>query len=128
MSRPEFFIRDRVGGVVPTYPLMAPEGVRPPYALYARSSTTRDRTLQAQAYVPESDFSVEIYAPTYAAVKDLADDVRRAVDNFTGTWDGCEIMRCYLTEEADGAAIEYDGETKPSYVVEMTFSIRYRET
>ena len=127
MSRPEFFIRDRVGGVLPTYPLMAPEGVRPPYALYGRMNTDRERTMKSQSHVPKSDFRVEVYAATYSEVKDLADQIRVAVDNFTGTWDGCEITECYLTEEADGAAIEYDGETKPAYTVELTFAIRYRE-
>jgi hypothetical protein len=127
MSRPEYFIRDKVGGVLPAYPIMAPEGVRPPYALYGRMNTNRERTMKAQALVPKCDFRVEIYATTYADVKDAADQIRVATDNFTGTWDGCEIMECYLTEEADGAAIEYEGETKPAYTVELTFAIRYRE-
>ena len=128
MSRPEYFVRDMVSGVVPTYPLMAPEGVRPPYAIYGRQSTERERYMADTALVPKCEFAVAIYAQTYAAVKDLADDIRRAMDNFTGTWDGCEILECYLTAEADGAAIEYEGETKPSYIVELTFAIRYRET
>ena len=127
MSRPEYFVRDMLSTVLPTYPMMAPEGVRPPYAVYGRQNTQRERYMADSALVPKSDFGVAIFAPTYANVKDLADAVRRAMDNFTGTHDGCEILECFLTEEADGSAIEYEGETKPSYTVEMTFAIRFRE-
>ena len=87
----------------------------------------RERHLIDQAAVPVGTFSVAVYGTTYLGTKQLADRIRLAVDNFSGVADGVTIERAYLTEEADGSPEFFEGEDVPTYSVEMTFEIRFRE-
>jgi hypothetical protein len=130
MSVPEVFMRDLISGAIggSAYPVMAPDSARPPYAIYGRQSTNRDRNVLDSDMVPEAVFAVIGYAETYMATKTMAADIRAAMDNFTGTHSGCEILTVFTIDEADGQPVEYEGESKPAYTTEITFQIRYRET
>ena len=76
-------------------------------------------------------FSVTIYTDTYIEGKEKNDCIRLVLDNFTGSYgtgeDIIEIQQCYLVDEADGAPIEFEGESKPAYAAETSFTIKYRE-
>lgn len=112
------------------YPMRAPEGAALPYVIYGRLATARESIMTATVAVnvnPSGSFGVEIYAATYTAAKTLADSVRLALHNFTGTAHGVTIRLCLLTEERDGDPIDFDGQDKPTYAVEHLYQIRWQE-
>lgn len=112
------------------YPLRAPEAAPLPYVVYGRIGTARESIMAGPTPVnvnPAGDFAVEIYAATYSGAKTLADSVRTACHNFTGTAHGVTIRLALLTEERDGDPIDFDGQDKPTYVVEHLYQVRWQE-
>ena len=129
MSYPEQWLRQSIEAAagVGAWPLFAPEGVRPPYAVYRRGSTVRERYLQGQAGQPQAEFEVELYADNYVAVKDMAEAVRMACDTFKGTAGSLTIDDVRLADERDGDPVFLDGHDKPTYLVVHTYLIRWTE-
>lgn len=112
------------------FPLRAPEAQALPYVIYGRLATARESIMAGSVPVnvsPAGDFAVEIYAATYSAAKTLADLVRLGLHNFTGTAHGVTIRSCLLTEERDGDPIDFDGQDKPTFVVEHLYQVRWSE-
>ena len=68
-----------------------------------------------------------MFAESYLEGKHIADRIRLACDNFTGEFDGVTIQEASLSDERDGEPVEFGGEGKPTYSVEMTFLIRFAE-
>jgi len=112
------------------HPLVAPEQAPVPYAVYGRQATAPEHALDPalQASInPSGTFALELYAPSYSAAKEAAAAVRAAMRNFIGTASGVTIRHCLLTDERDGDVIFFDGQDRPTYVVEMTLDIRWQE-
>jgi hypothetical protein len=112
------------------YPLIAPEAAALPYVVYGRISTDRNTNMAGISNVvfnPSAQFQIEIYAVTYFSAKTLADTVRQAMHNFTGTASGVTIRSSLLVEERDGEPVFFDGQDKPTFSVEQTYQIRWEE-
>jgi hypothetical protein len=112
------------------YPMIATESAALPYVVYGRTSTDRGLSLAVVSGVsitPSAQFQIEIYAVTYFSAKTLADQVRQAMHNFTGTASGVTIRSSLLTEERDGDPVFFDGQDKPTFSVEQTYQIRWEE-
>jgi hypothetical protein len=111
------------------YPLIAPEAASLPYVVYGRMSTDRSTNMAGVPVVfnPSAQFQIEIYAATYFSSKTLADLVRQAMHNFTGTAYGVTIRSSLLVEERDGEPVFFDGQDKPTFSVEQTYQIRWEE-
>jgi hypothetical protein len=117
-------------GSCSAYPLIAPESAALPYVIYGRVSTARESIMAGSVAVnvsPAGTFQVEIYAATYSESKTLADSVRLALHNFNGTASGVTIRQCLLLEERDGDPVFFDGQDKPTFMVEHTYQIRWQE-
>ena len=132
--RVETFMKQKLEAAlpgVPVYPVFAPENQPRPVAVYQRNTTDRSRVMPNATGCPMTAFSVTVYTDTYIAGKEKNDCIRLGIDNFTGTYgigeDTIEIMQCYLVDEADGAPIEFEGESKPAYAADTSFTIKYRE-
>jgi hypothetical protein len=76
---------------------------------------------------PVATFSVSIVAYSYAEVKEIADNVRLAVDNFTGTASGVTIEYVALTSESDNMERPLEGQSKPLYRVDQSYDVRFQE-
>lgn len=112
------------------FPLIAPESAALPYVVYGRIGTSRESIMAGATPVtvnPAGTFQVEIYAATYFGAKTLADAVRLALHNFNGTASGVTIRQCLLLEERDGDPVFFDGQDKPTFMVEHTYQIRWQE-
>jgi hypothetical protein len=110
------------------YPQVVPESAAVPFVVYARASTTRESLgVPGVAFPPTGSFTVEIYADTYSQVKTLADQVRGALNNFNGTANGATITSVLLNDERDGDPIFFNGQDKPTYMVEHSYQIRWSE-
>jgi len=129
MSSPEKWIRSAIEDATdaPAYPLDVPESVAPPFVVYARTDTLRERQLDGVVGHPVGTFNVEIYADGFDAVKALADQVRTALHDFNGQWNGLIIETTDLTSERDGSPVYVEGREKPTYLVEHVYSIRWQE-
>ena len=132
--RVETFMKQKLEAAlpgVPVYPVFAPENQPTPFAVYQRNTTDRSRVMPNATGCPMTSFSVTVYTETYLAGKEKNDCIRLVIDNFTGTYgigeDTIEIMQCYLVDEADGAPIEFEGESKPAYAADTSFTMKYRE-
>jgi hypothetical protein len=129
MARPEQWLRATLEAAsgCRVFPVIAPENSLPPFVIYQRTLTTRERITTENVCVPVATFAVWIHADTYLEGKDLADRVRLGVDNFKGVTQTVTIERAFLTDESDGEPVDFAGEGKPTYTVQLQFEIRYRE-
>jgi len=110
------------------YPQVVPESASTPFVVYARVGTKREQIgVPDYAIPPVGTFAVEIYAETYAQAKLLADSVRSALSNFNGTASGATITSVLLDDERDGDPVFFNGQDKPTYMVEHTYIIRWTE-
>jgi len=110
------------------YPQVVPESAAVPFVVYARVGTTRESLgVPGVTFPPTGNFTVEIYADTYSQVKTLADQVRVALVNFNGTANGATITSVLLNDERDGDPIFFNGQDKPTYMVEHSYQIRWSE-
>jgi|APCry1669189034_1035192.scaffolds.fasta_scaffold38516_4 hypothetical protein len=113
------------------YPVMGREGVPVPYVVFMREGTTDDLTLD-QAYgdvgVTTATFSVDIYADSYLQAKDLAAAVRAAIRNFSGSASGITIIRATAEDDRDGSPVLLDGRDIPTYTIEQSYQISWRDT
>lgn len=129
----EQFVREKLtsSSGVPVFPVFAPEYQVLPFCVYMRQSTQRDRVITQNAMFPIASFQVAIYAETYSEVRDLAENVRIGLDNFTGDYgpsdDNITVRFAFLADESDGEPTQFEGESKPAYSAQMTFSVKYQE-
>ena len=110
------------------YPQVVPESASTPFVVYARVGTNREQLgIPGYSIPPTGTFSVEMYADSYSRVKSLADSVRVALSSFNGTASGATITSVLLQDERDGEPVFFNGQDKPTYLVEHTYLIRWTE-
>ena len=62
-----------------------------------------------------------------AAALDAAEAVRKALNGFRGTLNGCVIQRCTYQSENDGAEVPQDAQMLPDYTVTQTYELRVED-
>lgn len=129
MPYPETWLREAIEDATdtPTYPLVVPEGAAPPFVVYWRESTTRERQFGAPVNSAVGVFNLQVYADGFAEVKSLADQVRAATNNFSGEVDGLTIDYTDLADERDGVPVSLEGRDRPTYCVEQRLNVRWQE-
>jgi len=107
----------------------------PPYAIYTREATTRERLLTdalddtpaTNDLPPVATFLVVVYADSYVQCWQIADQVVAAINKFSGSAHGQTIHECTVADERDGDAGYLEGREQPTYTVEISVDIRYEE-
>lgn len=129
MASPEAWISSTIESAAgcPAYPMAAPEGLVPPFAIYGRTATVREQQLDGTFDSPAGTFAVTIYVDGYLAAKTVADAIRGGLNNFKGPGAGAEILSVQLTDELDGDPEFLEGRDTPTYVIEHTYQIRWEE-
>jgi hypothetical protein len=129
MAFPEMWLRERLASATSAgiHPILGPQNADFPIIVYRRTGTRRERHLMGPVSKPVASFSVSIVAYSYAEVKEIADDVRLAVDNFTGTASGVTIEYVALSSESDNMERPLEGQSKPLYRVDQTYDVRFQE-
>jgi hypothetical protein len=130
MAFPEKWLRSRLDSATTAgiHPVLAPLNAATPLVVYRRNGTRRERTLAGNVGRPVATFSVSIVADTYSQAKQIADDIRLAVDNFTGQSEGVTIVNVALASESDNMERPLEGQSKPLYRVDQVYEVRYHET
>ena len=130
MASPEAWMRAAIeasAGCM-AYPQVVPESAAVPFVVYARTGTARENIgVPGITISPVGTFGVEIYADTYSQARTLSDSVRTALANFNGTASGATISSVLLADERDGDPVFFNGQDKPTYMIEHTYQIRWSE-
>jgi len=110
------------------YPVIAPAAADLPFVTWRRSGVLRQHTLSGPMGMPTVTLTVDLYATTYEAVRELADRVRLALDGYGGTpADSISVKNVSLDNESDGFIQLAGGDMPPVYSVTMTFSVMWSE-
>jgi len=110
------------------YPVIAPASAAWPFATWRRSGVQRESTLSGPSGVTTVSLAVDIYAETYEAVRDAADQCRQVLDGFGGSlgnW--VSVRHVSLLNEQDGFVSLAGGDLPPEYSVTQTYQILWQE-
>jgi len=113
------------------YPIAVPKtGASLPFIVYKRSNIMRDVALGGPLYVPMVNLQLASWALSYDAVRELADEVRLALDGHTGTLAGATIQDMRLMSETDDFLdpTVAGAQLPPAYEVRQLFQIRWNES
>jgi hypothetical protein len=109
------------------YPLLAPAGTPMPLVIYQRTAVERPQSLTGNVGNPVVTLQLTTYGTSYTSVKNIARQVRLALDGWTGTTASVTIQRTTLVSEADGVDMPADDQMLPYYNVEQSFEFRINE-
>ena len=112
------------------YPIAVPKtGASLPFIVYKRSNITRETALSGPLFVPVVGLQIASWALSYDAVRELADEVRLALDGHTGTMAGATIQDMRLMSETDDFLdpTVAGAQLPPAYEVRQLFQIRWNE-
>lgn len=136
MKSPEAVLRSAlVGSTVVSsmvgtriYPLVAPASAALPFITWRRSGISREHTLAGPMGMPSVSVEMQIFAPTYEDVRELADRVRLVLDGYGGTVNNTEVKHTSLEQESDDFVQLTGGDLPPIYQVTQTFNVLWQET
>ena len=83
------------------YPVTIPQSPTYPLILYTKITGMRDHTLRGASGHAHPRFQIEAWAETYTEAKTLADAIRNALDDYSGTVLGTVIGSCLIDSEQD---------------------------
>jgi hypothetical protein len=112
------------------YPIAVPKtGASLPFIVYKRSNIMRETALSGPMFVPVVSLQIASWALSYDAVRELADEVRLALDGHTGTLAGATIQDMRLMSETDDFLdpTVAGAQLPPAYEVRQLFQIRWNE-
>ena len=95
------------------FPVLAPATAALPFATYRRSGVIRSQSLSGPVGVPTVQMTLDLYAETYEAVRDLADKCRLVLDGYGATLNNVEVKNVSLQNEADGFVQLAGGDLPP---------------
>lgn len=99
-----------------------------PFINYRRADISREQTLSYPMGVPRVSVEFTIYATTRLQSRQIADEVRRVLDGFGGSFDNTTVKQTSLESEND-EVITLDGSELPGvYAVTQTYDIWWQET
>jgi hypothetical protein len=111
------------------YPIAVPKTAVLPFCVYKRNNITRETALVGPLYQPLVNLQIASWALYYDAARELADEVRLALDGRIGTLAGVTISDIRLVSETDDyldpAAV--GAQLPPAYEVRQLFQIRWSE-
>lgn len=111
------------------YPLAVPKDSPFPFILYRRANISRDSQLAGPLYVPVATIQLACWALDYDTARELADEVRLALDGATGTLANATIQDIRLISELDDFLDPtlQGAQLPPAYEVRQAYQIRWQE-
>lgn len=100
-----------------------------PFCVYKRSNISREASLAGPLFAPVVSLQIGSWALYYDDARELADEVRLALDGHTGTMSGCTIQDMRLVSETDDFLdpTAVGSQLPPAYEVRQLFQIRWSE-
>lgn len=111
------------------YAIAVPKVAVLPFLVYKRASITREPHLAGPMFQPVVTLQIASWGLYYDTARELADEVRLALDGHTGTLAGSTISDMRLMAEVDDfldpAAV--GAQLPPAYEVRQAYQIRWQE-
>lgn len=105
------------------YPPPRPQNPTLPLITYEQNSAKRGYVMGNQTGIVDAWFTITAWASSNTGARALADAIRLALSNFSGTVDSVVIDHVEITDETDG----YDPVTEYQYI-DQEYWFSYRET
>jgi hypothetical protein len=107
------------------YPVLAPSSTALPFVVYRRASIGTVRTQALAGAVGGKSVNLEftLYAQTYEAVRELAYEVNKILDGWSGSFNNVSVGEVRLTEETDDFVVLSGGDLPPVYQVTQTYNV-----
>jgi hypothetical protein len=101
-----------------------------PFLVYKRANIARESSLTGPMYLPLMSIQIASWALTHDAARELADDVRLALDGRTGTLAGVTIEDMRLVSETDDFLdpTTVGAQLPPAYEVRQLWQCRWQES
>lgn len=111
------------------YPMAVPKNAVLPFCVYKRNNIIRESNLLGPTNTPLVSLQIASWALTYEAARDLAEEVRIALDGHTGTMAGVTIGDIRLVSETDDYLdpTGLGSQLPPAYEVRQLYQIRWQE-
>lgn len=111
------------------YPIAVPKNATLPFCIYKRNNIVREAHLSGPLFNPVVHLQIASWALYYDASRELADEVRLALDGRTGTLSGVTISDIRLVSETDDFLdpTAVGAQLPPAYEVRQLFQIRWHE-
>jgi len=111
------------------YPIAVPKTATLPFCVYKRNNITRESHLVGPMYQPVVNLQIASWALYYDTARELADEVRLALDGRIGTLSGVTIEDIRLVSETDDYLdpTAVGAQLPPAYEVRQLFQIRWQE-
>jgi hypothetical protein len=104
------------------YALILPQNTAYPGIAYQRISAERVSLMSSDTTMAVARFQLSIWDETYAGAIAVREQVRSALQRYTGTNAGTEIVDCYLITEND-----LHDENDQVYGIAVDIEVHYRE-
>jgi hypothetical protein len=111
------------------FPIAVPKTAVLPFCVYKRNNIVREASLLGPMYQPVVNLQIASWALYYDTARELADEVRIALDGRTGTLAGSTISDIRLVSETDDYLdpTAVGAQLPPAYEVRQLFQIRWSE-
>jgi len=111
------------------YAVAVPKTATLPFCVYKRQNITRESHLTGPMFQPVVHLQIASWATTYDPARELADEVRIALDGHTGTLAGVTISDMRLVSETDDFIdpTAVGAQLPPAYEVRQLYQIRWSE-
>ena len=111
------------------YPIAVPKDSEFPFILYRRANITRESQLAGPLYVPLATIQFACWGIEYDQARELADEVRLALDGVTGTLANATIQDIRLISEVDDFLdpSAQGAQLPPAYEVRQAYQVRWSE-
>lgn len=111
------------------YPIAVPKNATLPFCIYKRSNIARESHLTGPMFQPLVSLQIASWALNYDGARELADEVRLALDGATGTLAGVTIEDIRLVSETDDFLdpTAVGAQLPPAYEVRQLYQIRWQE-
>lgn len=112
------------------YPVAVPKNAEFPFVVYRRVNISRESSLAAPILMPQVNLQVASWAMHHDDARQLADEVRLALNGYTGAVLGVTIHDMRLVSETDDwldpAAV--GAQLPPAYETRQLYQIRWTES
>lgn len=112
------------------YPVAVPKAATLPFVIYKRNNITRESTLSGPIFMPVVNLQIASWALYYDAARELADEVRLALDGRVSTLAGVTIHDMRLVSETDDFLdpTVVGAQLPPAYEVRQLYQVRWTES
>lgn len=107
------------------FPVEAPQDILRPFVTYQVISRARVKKLTGPAYISQSRFQVDCYSISYIGAREIASQVRLALDGWRDTTADLSIKGSSLLNDSDFDVTETDPKL---YRVLLEFLITHEES